>query len=1379
MKKIGLLNGIALALFCILQPASGEWISLGISPQSTAEIRVERADENGLRLHLMFSGFESEAVELAETDFQRLSFQGSGVWGQLGQPELPVLRKLVRLPEQSDWHWEIVNSDFVELSDYTLSPHQEGTVETPEGSYDPDVVFDETSYLMDRWFPTEPVELGSPIIMRDFRLGRLELRPIQYNPARKLLRVYRNLTVQIIFEGRGENPILNPRTQKSRVFSRLVTANVINPEAFSLDENDEVLGGYLFITPPSFQSNQWLTDLVEWKQRKGFPCTFVSTSVTGSSASQIKNYIQNLYNTSPIPPDYLVLVGDADQGMPTHYYPNTGDASDLPYTLLEGTDYFPDMLAGRLSVDSQTDLSVVCAKILNYEANPYTSDPSWFTRGLMVYDYSGSLSCKNTKERCRDLMLEHGYTTVEQVTNPPHYSGASYINPIINNGVTFVNYRGYGSYSCWSPPTYYTSNIQSLYNNYKLPVITSIVCGGGNFVSSSSDPCFGEGWIRYGSVLSPKGAVSFMGPTSLYTHTKWNNCIDAGIYQGIFEEGIGDFASALLRGKMELYYGMPNNQGPGGTTSSVECYFYIYNILGDPGLEMWTGVPATLSVTHPTSLPQGVNSFDLTVLTGVTPIEGALVCVRRAENDYQNTAWTDETGSVLMDLGDATAGSYYVTVTGHNLHTYMGQLTISQEAVALGIENYTVDDDMIGESSGDGDGQFNPGETIELIVTLSNNGSSQTATGVTGTVSSSDPYLTITQSSLTGPNAAPGATSLLSDDFNLILSPEAPHSHIVQVTLEASCSQGSWTNLINLPVVAPLAEALEYTIENSTGVLNPGEIADVTVTLLNSGGDPLQNCSGTLISPDARLTVTDNYGQWDNITPGNSCVNGSNMFTLTAAPDCPPGWTVPLQLIVNANSYADTVIVNFTVGEVTDEDPAGPDAYGYRCFDSRDLMYAQAPTYDWIEASTQPGQTTLNLPDYSSEDDKSLSLQLPFDFRYYGEDYDSITVCSNGWISMRDRDNYINFRNWNIPGAQGPPAMIAAFWDDLRMDYSGSSIHYWYDSANHRVVIEWKHLKTAYGYGYNTFEIILYDPAYYPTSTGDGEIVFQYQQFRNYDSSENYCTIGIENWQQSDGVKVTYANYYTAGSAVLDDGVALKFTTDIDYLSTAPDVEIQLTPYGTPIQIPSSGGSFDYNIAATNNEPTSQGITVWCDVTLPNGVAYGPVLGPVTVTLGSGVSINRDRTQAVPSNAPTGVYQYNAYAGAYPNSIWDSDNFTFTKLADGYRDIVNDWINDGEPFDNEALAQDQGLPDQFSLIGASPNPFNQETKISFTIPEKNQVRLCIYDVRGRKVAVLVDGYREAGMHEVIWNAANLSAGLYFVRFEARGFTAVQKMAYIK
>jgi hypothetical protein len=131
---------------------------------------------------------------------------------------------------------------------------------------------------------------------------------------------------------------------------------------------------------------------------------------------------------------------------------------------------------------------------------------------------------------------------------------------------------------------------------------------------------------------------------------------------------------------------------------------------------------------------------------------------------------------------------------------------------------------------------------------------------------------------------------------------------------------------------------------------------------------------------------------------------------------------------------------------------------------------------------------------------------------------------------------------------------------------------------------------------------------------------------------------------------------------------------------TLPDVQVTLTPYGTPIQIPGTGGSFDYNIAVANNDPVAQTFDVWVDITLPNGSTYGPVIGPVNLTMDPSTSIDRDRTQAVPAVAPAGNYTVNAFAGVYPGAVWSADAFPFEKLTTGDGAIVSGWNNYGEEF---------------------------------------------------------------------------------------------------
>ena len=89
------------------------------------------------------------------------------------------------------------------------------------------------------------------------------------------------------------------------------------------------------------------------------------------------------------------------------------------------------------------------------------------------------------------------------------------------------------------------------------------------------------------------------------------------------------------------------------------------------------------------------------------------------------------------------------------------------------------------------------------------------------------------------------------------------------------------------------------------------------------------------------------------------------------------------------------------------------------------------------------------------------------------------------------------------------------------------------------------------------------------------------------------------------------------------------------------------------------------------------------------------------------------------------------------------------------------------------------LPEKFELLGSYPNPFNPSTRIRFALPETEKVTLSVYDISGRMVATLIDGYREAGSHEAVFEAKGIASGLYIYRIEAGSNHASGKIMLLK
>ena len=89
------------------------------------------------------------------------------------------------------------------------------------------------------------------------------------------------------------------------------------------------------------------------------------------------------------------------------------------------------------------------------------------------------------------------------------------------------------------------------------------------------------------------------------------------------------------------------------------------------------------------------------------------------------------------------------------------------------------------------------------------------------------------------------------------------------------------------------------------------------------------------------------------------------------------------------------------------------------------------------------------------------------------------------------------------------------------------------------------------------------------------------------------------------------------------------------------------------------------------------------------------------------------------------------------------------------------------------------VPDQFTLHQNYPNPFNPGTTIRYELPRTSMVKLGVFDVLGRVVSVPVNERKNAGSHEVKFDAAGYSSGVYFYRMQAGDFEQVKKLTVVR
>jgi hypothetical protein len=114
-------------------------------------------------------------------------------------------------------------------------------------------------------------------------------------------------------------------------------------------------------------------------------------------------------------------------------------------------------------------------------------------------------------------------------------------------------------------------------------------------------------------------------------------------------------------------------------------------------------------------------------------------------------------------------------------------------------------------------------------------------------------------------------------------------------------------------------------------------------------------------------------------------------------------------------------------------------------------------------------------------------------------------------------------------------------------------------------------------------------------------------------------------------------------------------------------------------------------------------------------------------------------------------------------------------LLSGVRPLLPTRVGSGSSTDESTPS----VPAQFALWSPFPNPFNATTTLRFDLPRAAWITLRVYDILGREVATLAEGARPAGSYKETWNAGGISSGLYFVRFQADGFTQTHKVLLVK
>lgn len=436
--------------------------------------------------------------------------------------------------------------------------------------------------------------------------------------------------------------------------------------AFSFAENGARL---LIITTDALYAS--IQPLAVWKQACGISTRVVKLSTIGADTGHIRNYIKTAYNSWPVRPEFVLLVGSSS-ALPAAYYRTMpfDYNTDNIYMDMSG-DYRAELPVGRFPAGNSTQLDVMVAKTLAYERTPNMADSLWFRRLVTIVRDQGDSDDSvywNDVRHCARLTAAAGWVSCDSFS-AMRGNSASNVVSAVNSGRGIVMYRGSATGNWYDP---FAVNPAATIDGTKLPIILSATCA--TLTLTPGESMVGEAWLKTGTVSTPRGAVAFIGNAhSDNDVARVRSSVARGFFDGLFTDHTYELGRLLIRAKQQLY-----------TEHSANYNDYRgFNLLGDPSLQVWTAAPRTLTVQHPPSAAPGPQNFSVSVSAAGIAVENALVCASMAaDTTVYDYGYTDSLGAISLSIAPSDTGRLRVVVTGPNLHPYDTLIPVTTTAVS-------------------------------------------------------------------------------------------------------------------------------------------------------------------------------------------------------------------------------------------------------------------------------------------------------------------------------------------------------------------------------------------------------------------------------------------------------------------------------------------------------------------------------------------------------------------------------------------------------------------------------------------------------------------------------------------------------------------------
>ncbi|HPR56948.1 MAG TPA: C25 family cysteine peptidase [Bacteroidales bacterium] len=859
-----------------------------------------------------------------------------------GMPNLPGFSRTIAIPEGATAKINVKSYRTETLKDIAIAPAPRIPLDTEDGPLEYNK--NERVYNQDAYYPSEPFLLSEIKEYRGVDVVIFGITPFQYNPVTKELIIYRDVDLEIVFE--GGNGQFGEERLRSRWFDPILEDAILNYNSLpvidysarmqQLNYTEDDGFEYLIVIPNNPIWLPYAEQIKEWRTKQGI-LTGIKTlnDIGGSTVNILENYFNNAYNTWTIPPVAVLLMADYGTDANNSIISPIWDsycASDNVFSDVNGDD-MPEMIFARMTAQNATHLQTMVSKMLDYESDP-PIDPAFYYNPITALGWQterwfqicsetiGGYWRANNKEPVRINAIYSGSpstvwstaTNTEQVVSYFGPNGMNYIPATpaelggwtggtaqgvinaINTGAFALQHRDHGGETGWGEPDFQSNHINSLTNteNNEFVYVFSINCLTGKY--NMSGECFTEKFHRHTYNGQNAGALGLIAASEV-SYSFVNDAFVWGMFDNFHPDFMPDYGNYVQeRGFLPAFgqaagkYFLQQSQWPYNTSNKAVTY-NLFHQHGGAFMQVYTEVPQVMPVTHNPILYSGNSSFSV-----IAP-EGAFIALT-VNGQIIGTALSTGGANTIVIEPQLPPNTMVVTVTKQNYFRYEANVDIIPPTGP-----YVVGDSYIlHDPSGNNDGLMDYGESFTLDMIMKNVGVAQ-ATNVSTTISTTSEYITITDNYAFVGVVAPNATVTVNNAFAMTCSANIPDNHSVSFTLSSTNGTDTWISYISITGHAPNLKFVEYIVNdasgNGNGLLDPGETAPIVITVENNGSSAAYDVTGILTSSDPYVSVLTTQPQ--NMGDMAAGTTANCTFNVSASANVPAGYEADLDLSMEAD----------------------------------------------------------------------------------------------------------------------------------------------------------------------------------------------------------------------------------------------------------------------------------------------------------------------------------------------------------------------------------------------------------------------------------------------------------------------------------------------